>query len=231
MRGPLTDRIIWSLIRRHKVARRVQGFNSAVLSYANGASTFEGNNYLDEFSLVVDASIGRFSYLAPYARVANATVGRYCSIGPNAIVGAQGVHPTTWLSTHPAFFSARAQAGVTFSERNQLEELPRTTIGNDIWIGAGAIILDGRTVGDGAIVGAGAVVVRDVEPYAVVGGVPARTIRTRYSPCDVERLLALRWWAWPERKLRTLASFFAGDDEHAVANLIEAHENYDPTSA
>ncbi|MEO8937738.1 MAG: hypothetical protein ABI277_06175, partial [Burkholderiaceae bacterium] len=77
---------------------------------------------------------------------------------------------------------------------------------------------------------AGAVVVRDVEPYEIVGGVPARTIRMRYSPGEIDDLLALRWWDWREEKLRTLAHFYQSDDQHAVANLVEAHERYESSS-
>lgn len=149
---------------------------------------------LDKVSLASVKIKGR-SYIAPGARMQNCSIGRYCSIGPEVMAG-MGFHPSRgFVSTYPAFFR-KLNYGCTKSFVNEdlFDEVAPINIGNDVWIGARAVILDGVTIGNGAIVGAGAVVTRDVPDYAVVGGVPARLIRYRYEPADIEFLLKLAWW-------------------------------------
>jgi carbonic anhydrase/acetyltransferase-like protein (isoleucine patch superfamily) len=107
-------------------------------------------------------------------------VGRYCSIGRRCSIGAAR-HPTNLVSTHPS----------THDDRSMKET---TRIGNDVWIGDNVVIMAGLSVGNGAVIGAGAVVTHDVAPYSIIGGVPAREIRKRFSPETIDRLEALRWW-------------------------------------
>ena len=115
-------------------------------------------------------------------------VGRYTSIAPGVRVVNEN-HPIDHLSSHPFFYTAGTNRRTT-------------TIGNDVWIGHNAIILPGcQNIGDGAIVAAGAVVTRDVEPYAIVGGVPAKVIRYRFEPGKIERLLDSHWWERSPSKL------------------------------
>lgn len=219
--GAVLERLRWSLYRRKKLARVVAGFWGSPFSFVNGNIEFEGYNTIYEYAEVRDASLGLFSYVGINARVVNCAVGRFCSIGPGALVGGLGVHPTDWASTHPVFFSTKKQAGdASFSDRDYLDELPATSIGHDVWIGARAIVLDGCTVGDGAIIAAGAVVVNNVAPYAIVGGIPAKTIRMRYEPETIDRLLTLKWWDWPLEKLKRLAPLFRIDGAAAVDKLL-----------
>ena len=129
--------------------------------------------------------------------IENASVGRYCSIGMNAQIGLVS-HPLTWLSTSWVQYVPRPFHWNGFMPR-RVATRPflapaKTVVGNDVWIGADAQIMAGVSVGDGAVVAAGAVVTKDVPPYAVVGGVPARVIRYRFPPETVEKLTALRWW-------------------------------------
>jgi len=128
------------------------------------------------------------------AQIRNADVGAFCSIGPEVLIGGFGKHPTNWISTHPAFYSPLKQAGFTFSTESKFRELERTEIGNDVWIGARAMILDGVKIGNGAIVAAGAVVARDVSPYSIVGGVPAKEIRKRFGDDVIASLKGMEWW-------------------------------------
>jgi chloramphenicol O-acetyltransferase type B len=222
MRSELFDRLIFTFYRRHNVARAVESFIASPSSYAYGNTKFEGHNRLYDRAMVGDASLGRFTYLAPDSRVINCTIGRYCSIGPGALIGALGVHPSNWISTHPVFFSTKRQTGgTTFSDRDYVDEQPPVTIGNDVWIGARAIVLDGRKIGDGAIIGAGAVVTKDVEPYAIVGGVPSREIRMRFDPVTISRLLEIKWWDWPVAKLKPLAHLFRSGSVDAIAALCD----------
>ncbi len=160
---------------------------------------------------LVQTGLGRFSYIAG-AKAGYATIGAFCSIGPEAIIGGLGSHPTNFLSTHPAFFSVRMQAGRTFVHHNLFEELKHTSIGNDVWVGTRAIILDGVNVSDGAVIAAGALVTKDVPPYAIVAGVPARIIKFRFSDFAISELLRWKWWDLPEAVLAKLASQFSGID-------------------
>jgi acetyltransferase-like isoleucine patch superfamily enzyme len=149
--------------------------------------------------LVYSCKVGRFSSLGCRmigSRGSLTTIGRYCLAAANSQIGV-GSHPTDWLSIH--FFQYR-DSFVPYPSnhptqlKDKFEESVPTTLGNDIWIGANAFIKSGVTIGHGAIIGAGAVVVKDVPPYAIVGGVPAKIIRYRFSEDIVERLLNVRWW-------------------------------------
>ena len=87
-----------------------------------------------------------------------------------------------------------------------------TVVGHDVWIGSEAIVMPGIEIGHGAVIGTRAVVTRDVEPYAVVGGVPARTIRHRFPPEQVEALLRIRWWDWPDDQIRAAVPLLSSGD-------------------
>ena len=217
---------MWTWIRRRLLTKSVEGFVAAPDSYVNQHVHFEGFNRLYPHTIVVNASLGLFTYVADRARVANCRIGRYCSIGPETLIGGLGRHPSRWLSSHPIFFSTKKQTGsITFADRDYFDELPQLIVGNDVWLGARAVVLDGLNVGDGAIIGAGAVVVRDVEPYSVVGGVPAKTIRMRYDDKTVSNLLEIKWWDWPTDRLRELAHLFRTDDVTTVARLTELQKS------
>lgn len=216
----MLDLLRWVLLRRRALARRLPGFHASVFSYADDRSTFEGYNQLTPGTLAFSARVGRASYIGG-ARVQNCRIGAFCSIGARTRIGGLSRHPTHWLSTHPAFFSPRAQAGFSFVDALHFDEVADVTIGNDVWIGAGVMVLDGVTIGDGAIVAAGAVVTRDVAPYAVVGGVPARVIRFRYPDASIRALLELAWWSWLLEKIRAAAPLFRQPGDQAVQQLVE----------
>ena len=105
-----------------------------------------------------------------------------------------GKHPVHFVSTHPAFYSSHKQF-ITFADKNDyFEEYEKVTIGNDVWIGTRVMIIDGVSIGDGAIIAAGAIVTKNVEPYSIVGGVPAKLIRNRFNDQDIEFLKKFKWW-------------------------------------
>ena len=142
---------------------------------------FEPQAYAVAPYLLQHVELGAHSYFARNAQAAYLIVGKYCSIGPNFCCGL-GIHPTNLLSTSPCLYPEK------------VEEHKQTTIGNDVFIGANVIVLDGVTIADGAVIGAGAVVTKDIPPYAVAVGVPAKVIKYRFDDETIKRLLSTQWW-------------------------------------
>jgi len=164
-------------------------------------------------------SIGRHSYgLVPgsFARptaAAPISIGNFCSFGPGVLIFGEADHRLDLASTFP--FRARLLA----PEQPNRDAVTRgpVSIGHDVWIGAHAIILSGVSIGHGAVIGAGAVVARDVPPYAIMVGNPARIQRHRFGPEIVAALLEIAWWHWPDEKIKTAEAQFYGDIEAFVA--------------
>ena len=167
----------------------------SLLYMARFRNSYFGNyNVLYEGVILTNVTLGDFTYIASYSNLSNTDIGKFSSIGPEVRAGL-GKHPTrNFVSTHPAFFSSLAQSNITFSTESVFEEFAKINIGNDVWIGARAIILDGVNIGDGAIIAAGALVTKDVPNYAVVGGVPAKIIRYRFEENDIAFLMNIKWW-------------------------------------
>jgi len=171
--------------------------------------TFGRFNEIGKGSRLSNCSLGDYAYCDRYADIANARIGKFANIASLSRIGATD-HPLETASCHhflyrsadywddaeddPAFF-ARRKARIA-------------VIGHDTWIGHGAMIKPGVTLGDGAVVAAGAVVTRDVAPYTIVSGVPARPLRLRQPPDIAARLIALAWWDWDHARLRTALDDF-----------------------
>lgn len=168
---------------------------------------------------IVSACIGRHSYIGGGSSCQNAKIGNFCSISCGVIIGL-GVHPTSHVSTHPSFYSQNrlGRCGcASFHIAADVVEYNKVTIGNDVWIGARAIVLDGVEVGDGAVIGCGAVVTKAVPAYAIVGGVPARIIRYRHSQSQREWLLRSKWWDLPDTWFRANGSAFDSVEKLQIA--------------
>lgn len=210
----------WWLRRKRKSALPDhKGLSVSKQSHFDKYTTFSDYNVLYGKTTLSKTKLGRFTYIAG-AAISNASIGQFCSVGPGTEIGGFGRHPIDWATTHPVFYSTRKQAGISFVDTDQFEEhIGPVVIGNDVWIGANVLILDGVTVGDGAIIAAGAVVAEDIAPYAIVGGVPAKVIRYRFSPIVIQCFLQLKWWDWPEEKLQRRAAQFrmpADGDHHPL---------------
>lgn len=145
-------------------------------------------------------------------------IGSFCSIGSGAsfiMAGNQG-HRYDWISSFPFFYMPEV---ATFSKsRDAFQKASDTIVGNDVWIGSEAIIMPGVRIGDGAVIGSRALVTKDVEPYAIVGGNPAKLIRKRFCDEDIEKLLEMQWWNWDEKLLAEAMPLLCSGD---VGQLYE----------
>jgi virginiamycin A acetyltransferase len=174
----------------------------------------------DEWKSDPRVSIGKYTYGIRRSRFPILTagtridIGKYCSIAQHVLF-VVGRHPTEYVSTFP--FRAKFVRGGRADDEEVIPEL--ITIGNDVWIGTRATIMANVCVGHGAVVAAGSVVVKDVPPYAVVAGVPAKTVKMRFDDEQVKKLLAIAWWDWPEERVRANMELFYGN----VDTFIEKH--------
>lgn len=147
-------------------------------------------------------------------------IGAYCSLGPGVQIWLGGNHRQDWVTTYP--FSEFWEAG------KHIKGHPSTKgdviIGNDVWIGTEALILSGVRIGDGAVIGTRSVVTRDVSPYSIVVGNPARCVKKRFDASIVDRLLALHWWNWDRTKIEKFLPMLLNED---IGAFLEAAENVD----
>jgi acetyltransferase-like isoleucine patch superfamily enzyme len=179
--------------------------------------------------VIAQARIGRRSYIGHNATVMAAAIGRFSSIAWNTTIIGLGSHPTDRLTTHPwPYLSAH---GLTGHDDDAVERRP-TSVGHDCWIGVGASVLAGATLGNGCIVAAGAVVTGPIDDYSIVGGIPARFLRYRFDERTRAFIAALAWWDWPDAQLRRVLPLFRepiSDLSRLCALLaqhgIEAHDS------
>lgn len=158
--------------------------------------------YMNQNPKYSQYSIGQFTYGEPivvgWGEGATLKMGSFCSIASDVVILLGGNHRMDWVTSYPF--------NVFWQEFSHIPH-PTTTkgdvvIGNDVWIGGKAVILSGVTIGDGAVIGTCSVVTKDVEPYAIVAGNPARPIRKRFSNDQIEHLLKIKWWDWDIEKIK-----------------------------
>lgn len=187
---------IFRFRNRHKVkvGRRCQIHNTL----------FEGRNSVANGTKITNSKIGYGSYININSSLSFVKMGRYCSIADNVYVSI-GNHPINHVSTHPAFYyNTETQIGWTYHKGEPLfkeiykypdgEDFYQVIIGNDVWIGSHALLMGGIKIGDGAVIAAGSVVTKDVEPYSIVGGVPAKLIKKRFTEEQITTLQSIKWW-------------------------------------
>ena len=176
--------------------------------------TFGGANAVGRDTVFTSSELGYGAYISYGCDIQNTKIGKFTSVGPGVRV-VIGQHPAKkFVSQNPMFYSTRTLSGKTYAAKQSFDETKyadgkfSAVIGNDVWIGAGAMILEGVTVGDGAIIAAGAVVTKDVEPYEIVAGVPAKRLRMRFTEEEIAFLKEFRWWDKDEEWLRENAGLF-----------------------
>ncbi len=207
-----------------KIIKKIINFYK-ILSLKNRKIIIENNvsinktrfsiyNRICKNSQVNDALFGCFSYIGWNCILNNIEVGSFTSIGPYTEI-IYGTHPVNFVSTHPVFYSMRKQCGISFADKQLFQEFnyvgksnKSAIIGSDVWIGYGVKIIEGVTINDGAVVLAGAVVTKDVEPYSIVGGVPAKHIKFRFDLETIEILKKSKWWERDMEWIRDNVSSF-----------------------
>ena len=165
------------------------------------------------------SSIGAYSYIGKDARLIYAHVGKFCCLGGDGAYG-MGNHSLNYISTSSVFTSKRNGTGITWTNGSSFDEYKEILIGNDVWIGTRVLIMGGIKIGNGAVIAAGAVVTKDVPPYAIVGGVPARIIKYRFSKEIIEKLEASQWWNLDDQTLISHIDLFQKPLDGANLNKL-----------
>lgn len=163
-------------------------------------SKFSGNNYVDRLCRIRNTSFGKYSYIGYNSDLNNVQIGNYCSISSDVKIGL-GKHPIYLFSTSPIFYSKNNPFNLEINETEYDDNPELTIIGNDVWIGANVIIMDGIRIGNGSIIAAGSVVTKNIEEYEIVGGVPAKVIKTRFDQETIKNLKDSKWWEKDAKEL------------------------------
>lgn len=166
----------------------------------NKNTILEGNNVICGNTNISDSKIGFATVIGNRTNLSNCIIGRFCSIANDVHVQPY-THPTNFVSSYPSFFKTInnypfGKGNTEFNEVLFLDNGKYIEIGNDVWIGEKVTIRGGVKIGDGAIIGMGAVVVKDVPPFAIVGGVPAKVIKYRFDEQTIQFLIRIKWWNW-----------------------------------
>lgn len=168
---------------------------------------------------IQNCKIGRYSYISHDSQVVLTKIGSFCSISDHVSIGG-AEHPYSWVSTSPVFEDVKGCIIKKKLIKHLMDDQKITCIGNDVWIGHSAIVKAGVTIGDGAVVGAGSVVTKDIPPYAIVGGVPAKIIKYRFDESVVNQLIETKWWNLSDEFIESIAVYIKNPIE-----FIEAIKN------
>ena len=200
-------------------------FNPRISLFAlvSGDSTVDPRAAIHRWAKVKRQSkVGAYSFVSAGTVLDNTTVGRFCSISDHCCIGLP-VHDPQLLSMSPIFTIKNNATKTTWvSEDLDDYESPPVTIGNDVWIGTHAIIMGGVTIGNGAVIAAGSVVTKVVPPFAIVGGVPAKLIKYRFSEETISLIERSAWWSLPEARLREKLEMFRCSSENDIVQSLNS---------
>jgi acetyltransferase-like isoleucine patch superfamily enzyme len=193
----------WKLSKRFPDSRVYQGAS------VDDASVIGKYVVLFQNVILQNTTVAEHSYIQKNTTLLNTQVGRFCSIAQDVCIGPIN-HPINMVSTSPVFYDKDQPLPFFYVDHDdfRVDEAIFTVIEADVWIGQGAMIMPGVTVGVGAVIGAGSIVTKNVEPYSVSAGVPARHIKWRFSETTREGLINSQWWTFNEEKLASLSPVF-----------------------
>lgn len=178
-------------------------------------SLFSRNTLVLDHVLAMSSTVDRYTIVGPKTSLFWADIGPFSSLAEKVTVGAMPHWPER-ATTHGFPFASCYRLG-----EELLPERPRTLVGADVWLSTNVVVRAGVRIGHGAVAGAGSIITRDVDDYEVVVGVPARTLRMRFSDDIIERLTKMRWWEWPAPRLRQQAALFT---ETLTPDVLDALE-------
>jgi len=169
-------------------------------------STIHVTSKVEAASEIINSSFDKHSYCGYNCQIINTDIGSFTSISNSVIIGG-GMHPLEWVSTSPVFYKGKDSVKAKFSEHDRLPN-KRVIIGNDVWIGECVMIKQGVKIGHGSVIGMGSIVTKDVDPYSIVAGNPAKLIRKRFSDDIIAELLLIQWWLLNDKELFKFAKYF-----------------------
>lgn len=195
------------------------------------SSKIEGRVKIDANTKIRNSEIGFGSFVAGNSNIVRCKIGKYSLVGFNSLIGAHPIHNIA--SIHPALYSTKGQYGYTYVKKDNFDEYKDAddngyaiVIGNDVWATGDIKIIQGITIGDGAVVMSAAVVTKNVPPYAIVAGIPAKIIGYRFSEGDIGFLLKLCWWDRGEEWIKAHAEYFSSVENLKKVVLSEEPNFY-----
>lgn len=189
--------------------KKIKYKNISVFAIWDKKSEFTKESEIRRFTKLNNAKIGKYSRINPGCILSNVRVGNFTAIGRDSSIGL-GQHPLNYISTQNIFYKKNNMTNDWVKEINFPSKA--ISIGNDVWVGVESLVMDGVTIGDGAVVGARSVVTKDVPPFAIVVGQPAKIIKFRFKPEIIKRLLEVKWWNLKHDEITKIKGVFNEPD-------------------